>query len=91
MAFSRFMCKGILANILISEDKKRSYRANFISIQKYGGSFTFEVFAVFPYKHKKNRALWEGLCIRELTVLNTHELYCLKEMYNGCSITKTYM
>ncbi|MBE6677535.1 MAG: DUF4304 domain-containing protein [Ruminococcaceae bacterium] len=56
-----------------------------ISVQtnKWGGSFTIEVSAVFPNSNNKNYAQWEGLTVNQLTVWNTNERYRLKGMYNG--------
>lgn len=50
---------------------------------KYGGSFTVEVSAVFPNSEKKNYALSDSLTEDKLTVWNTNERYRLKGMYDG--------
>lgn len=50
---------------------------------KYGGSFTIEVSAVFPQKEKKNYVSWDGLSTDELTVWHANERYRLKGMYEG--------
>lgn len=56
-----------------------------ISVQtnKWGGSFTVEVSAVFPNSNNKNYAEWDGLTVEQLTVWNTNERYRLKGMYDG--------
>ena len=50
---------------------------------KYGGSFTVEVSAVFPNSDNKNFEWYDDLIIKNLTVWNTNERYRLKGMYNG--------
>ncbi len=50
---------------------------------KYGGSFTVEVSAVFPDKENKNFTLWDGLTIDDLNVWDTDARYRLKGMYDG--------
>lgn len=56
-----------------------------ISVQtnKWGGSFTIEVSAVFPNSVNKNYAKWEGLTDDMLTVWNTNLRYRLDGMYDG--------
>lgn len=50
---------------------------------KWGGSFTVEVSAVFPNSKNKNYTEWEGLTEDQITVWNTNERYRLKGMYDG--------
>ena len=50
---------------------------------KYGGSFTVEVSAVFPNSEKKNYTLSDSLTEDKLTVWDTNERYRLKGMYDG--------
>ena len=50
---------------------------------KYGGSFTVEVSAVFPNRDNKNFVMYEGLIADRLNVWNTNERYRLKGMYDG--------
>jgi hypothetical protein len=50
---------------------------------KWGGSFTVEVSAVFPNGLNKNYTEWEGLAEDKLTVWSTNERYRLKGMYDG--------
>ena len=50
---------------------------------KYGGSFTVEVSAVFPQHKNKNYVPWDGLSVDELDVWHTIERYRLKGMYEG--------
>ena len=50
---------------------------------KYGGSFTVEVSAVFPDGKNKNFVFWDGLTIDDLTVWNTDNRYRLKGIHNG--------
>ncbi len=50
---------------------------------KWGGSFTIEVSAVFPNSNNKNYAEWDGLTVEQLTVWTTNQRYRLKGMYDG--------
>lgn len=54
-----------------------------VQVNKWGGSFTIEVSAVFPNGKIKNYTEWEGLTEEQLTVWNTGERYRLKGMYGG--------
>ena len=50
---------------------------------KYGGSFTVEVSAVFPGKKNQNATLGPGMTLKDLTVWYTNMRYRLKGMYDG--------
>jgi len=52
-------------------------------ISKYGGSFTVELSAVFPYIEDKNYVPWDGLSVDDIDVWNTSDRYRLKGMYDG--------
>ncbi len=64
--------------------KEKENCIELISFQtnKFGGSFTVEVSAVFPDKENKNFVLYDGLTIENLTVWNTDIRYRLKGMYD---------
>jgi len=50
---------------------------------KYGGSFTVEVSAIFPNKEDKNFVFDEGISIDDVNVWHTNNRYRLAGMYNG--------
>lgn len=50
-----------------------------VQINKYGGSFTIEVSAVFPNNEYKNYVFWD----EQICVWNTNQRYRLKGMYDG--------
>ncbi len=50
---------------------------------KYGGSFTVEVSAIFPDKEKKNFVLDNGMTVDDVNVWYTNNRYRLKGMYDG--------
>ncbi len=52
-------------------------------INKWGGSFTVELSAVFPLSERKNYVPWDGLTLDRVNVWNTNERYRLKGMYDG--------
>lgn len=52
-------------------------------INKYGGSFTIEITAVFPNSKNKNYDLYEGVTEETFGVEATNERYRLPGMFNG--------
>lgn len=52
-------------------------------INKYGGSFTVELSAVFPLSERKNYVPRDGLTPDLINVWDTNERYSLKGMYDG--------
>lgn len=50
---------------------------------KWGGSFTVEISAVFPNSNNKNYVEYEGQDLSQLTVWDTNKRYRLKGMYDG--------
>ena len=50
---------------------------------KYGGSFTVEVSAIFPHKEKKNFVLDNGMTVDNVNVWYTNNRCRLKGMYGG--------
>ena len=50
---------------------------------KWGGSFTVELSAVFPGGKNKNYTVREGLSDKTLTVWDTNNRYRVKGMFNG--------
>ena len=65
--------------------KKKEECIELITFQtnKYGGSFTVEVSAIFPEKKNKNFVLGEGMSIDDVNVWYTNYRYRLKGMYDG--------